>query len=135
MPKTATMADVREYIRDIEKSVLNYRDIWVMRWETALDNHNPNREYALGLAVQYTHDNVETGYVLFDIDQFGDNRKLTFFVDNGETVKPFYLAAWHEVENFFILHPFTTSDNHMGPRKNYHVQVKPIKPIKPVTSV
>lgn len=116
--------DVNAYIDTIQDRVLNYRDISVMRWETALDNHGPTREYGAGYAVKYTHDIVDEGYVLFHDEQFGKDRKFLFLIDDGNKVRPFYLAGWNESGGFFILHPFLSGIVQFGPRKMYHIQVK-----------
>lgn len=121
-----SLADVDEYVKSVKDRVLNYRDISVMRWESALDNHRPvARNYGAGYVVKYTHDNVDEGYVLFHDEQFGDNRKLAFAVDNGKTVRLFYLGSYNESGGFFILHPFPI-DMDMGPRKLYQIRLKPL---------
>lgn len=126
MTHFTSLADVNEYVKSVKDRVLNYRDISVMRWESALDNHTPApRNYGAGYLVKYRHDNVDEGYALFHDEQFGDNRKLAFAVDNGKTTRLFYLGGWNESGGFFILHPFPI-DMEMGPRKLYQVRVKPL---------
>lgn len=123
MAHYTSIDDVNAYIESIKDRVLNYRDISVMDWNAALDNHNPTRDYGAGYAVKYTHDNVDEGYVLFHDDIFGKDRKLVFLIDDGNKVRPFYLASWNESGGFFILHPFPIGQE-FGPRKMYHIQVK-----------
>lgn len=121
MTHYTSIDDVRAYISTI--TVLNYRNIKVMDWNSPLDNHNPKRNYGAGYAVKYTHDNVDEGYVLFHDGQFGDNRNLAFLIDNGHnSVRPFYLASWSESGGFFILHPITPGQE-IGPKKMYSVKV------------
>lgn len=120
--------DVKAYISTITDRVLNYRNISVMVWNSPLDNHNPTREYGSGYAVQYTHDNVDWGYALFHDGQFGTGRKLAFLIDDGKSVRPFYLAAHNESGGYFILHPFPIGQD-FGPRKMYHLSVKPFETV------
>lgn len=125
MSRYTSIEDVQQYVKDMERnSVLQNRDISVMRWNSPLDNYRPvPRDNGAGFVVKYRNNHVEEAYVLFHDDQFGDSRALSFLIDDGETVKPFYLASWNESGGFFILHPIQPGIHDLGPRKTYHVKV------------
>jgi len=115
------------------------------RWMTALDNHEPTRNYAYGDLWTYPlRSDDGRGIVLDGSSQLKDRTKITVVVDDGETVRPYYVASWNanSADDYVILHPFPTNCNEdgtprarpdgrlvdmsgwmIGPSKLYHLKV------------
>lgn len=123
MSRYTSIEDVQQFVKDMEKNTyLQNRDIHIMRWQSVLDNYAPSRSSGAGFVVKYRNNHVKEAYTLFHDEQFGDSRSLTFLIDDGTDIKPFYLASWNESGGFFILHPIVSCAD-FGPRKTYHVKV------------
>lgn len=108
-------------------------------WSTPLDNHEPPRAYAHGVGDVYlapcdepacngertdgcTHGAPET--VTLASSDLPFTRHTIFLLDNGVTVRPFYVAGW----NVGVVHvqPFPTKHtwvHALGPQRAYHVKI------------
>lgn len=115
------------------------------RWSAALDNHEPTRNYAHGDMWTYPlRSDDGLGIVLDGSSQMKDRTKMTIVMDDGETVRPYYVASWNanSADDYVILHPFPTNYNEdgtpkvrpdgrmvdmsgwaIGPSKLYHLKV------------
>jgi hypothetical protein len=64
--------------------------------------------------------------------------RINFIIDDGESVRVFYVAGWHDTDKYLLLHPFPVNtgavrpDNGrpvdysgwaLGPRKTFHLKV------------
>jgi hypothetical protein len=108
----------------------------------ALDNHYPmERSWHRGTA-QVWEDANDPDYLVYvlgpDLPFFDKAIKGVFLVDDGNTVEPFYVAAWHPEKKDVILHRFPVNpDNrvdsrgrvidfstwNLGPRLAFHLKV------------
>jgi hypothetical protein len=115
----------------------------------ALDNYEPvPRSYASGTCHFYSTETVTDGVILEGRDQFREATNAAFLLDDGRTVRPYYVAGWGTREgdtDHVMLHPFPTNFNadgtpHMrsdrdeqvdfgnwmlGPRRCYHLKIRP----------
>lgn len=112
----------------------------------ALDNYEPAaRSFARIECFTYDMDDDRgSGWVISDVTDLRDAHKAIYLMDDGRTVQPFYVAAWHPEGEHVILHPFPTNvdgegnprirpDNgrpvdfdtwQLGPRRCYHVKLR-----------
>jgi hypothetical protein len=116
-----------------------------LRWNTQLDNHEPPRSWASGSLWTYTReDRGGEGIVIADVSELKDAHQATYIIDDGRTVKVFYVAAWHPEMRHVILHRLPTNFNEdgtpilraddkrpvdysnwmLGPRRSYHLKVR-----------
>lgn len=77
-----------------ESSRADLRDIVDLQWSTALDNHEPIRGYAYGRAQRYSQGHVTDGVVLWGHGQLKDATRAFYLLDDGRTVRPYYVAGW-----------------------------------------
>lgn len=110
-------------------------------WSTALDNYEPTRAFAQGIAVER---DATTGdhevIVLLHSGDLRDAERSNYLIDDGKRVRPMYVAGWNDGGSQLFLHPFPTNpgghkkreDNgrtvdytgwYLGPRRTYHVKV------------
>lgn len=103
----------------------------------ALDNHEPTRDYAYVHCYRYSTDTVENGYIIDGALTWKDGRQAVYLMDDGCTVRPYYVAAYHPDHEYVIIHPFPVSDGRLrpdgrpvdfsswllGPRRAYHVKL------------
>lgn len=116
-------------------------------FSTATDNYEPvprNVAYGRGWEYGMIDAGRGSGIVLEDVSELKDARDAIYLIDDGLTVRPFYVAAWHPEGTHVILHPFPTvfDDNGdrkvrpdgglvsfdtwmLGPRRTYHLKVRP----------
>lgn len=114
----------------------------------ALDNYEPTpRSWERVECYSYDlgdDDPRGSGWVIDGATLLRDATKAIYLMDDGHTVQPFYVAAWHPDGSHVILHPFPTNWNadgtpHMradrdeqvsfdnwqlGPRRAYHVKLR-----------
>jgi len=99
-------ADCAQYA---EQASLHNYDVQVIHWRTALDNHEPTREYAGGHAVMYSGTLVRgdgsraeypTAGIYMPCDDasalpLGNAVKAIALFDDGQAVVPHYCAGWN----------------------------------------
>lgn len=122
-------------------------------FSTPLDNYEPSpRSWASGEGWIYRR-TVQTGrvamegIVLADVSDIRDAHNATYLIDDGRSVVPYYVAAWHPEGTYLILHKFPTNfdddgnpvmradrsapvnyDNWVvGPRRAYHLKIRMAK--------
>jgi hypothetical protein len=116
-----------------------------LRWTTVLDNHEPPRDTAHGNLYTYNRtDRAGEGIVIEDASDMREPHKCSFIIDDGRTVKVFYVASWNPDTHDLILHrlpvnfeedgspilraddqrPVDYSDWVLGPRRCYHLKVR-----------
>lgn len=111
------------------------------RYAVALDNYTPTRKFGAGTGDLYAPDTAWNGQsetiILHDVDNFGDFEHTSFIIDDGESVRVFYLSGWNGSGTMVYLSPFPTNgairpDNGrpvdfsqwaLGPRKTFHLKV------------
>jgi hypothetical protein len=112
-----------------------------IHWSTVTDNHPTPRGYASGEADVYAADvdgtRPET-ITLLGADALRDAHRAVYLVDDGATVRPFYVAGWSPDGATIHLHPMPTADGRirpdngrpvdfsswvLGPRRAYHLKV------------
>ena len=82
---------------------------------TALDNYEPTRMSEMFDCYRYSTDTVENGIVIFGTRSFRNSgRGCVFLFDDGTSVKPYYVAAFHPDGHHLILHPFPLNVNEDG---------------------
>lgn len=114
-------------------------------WSTALDNYEPTRNHGSGKGTRYIMDGEMRIRLEDGIDDLKDGVNAAYFVDDGRTVVPMYVAGWQPgnpshpegCAPSILLHPFPTNgrirpDNGrpadfsswmLGPRKAFHLKV------------
>jgi len=113
----------------------------------ALDNHEPvARSFERVECYSYDlgDDMRGSGWVIDGATALRDATKAIYLMDDGRTVVPFYVAAWHADGSHVILHPFPTNWHpdgtpvmrrdrdeqvsydtwQVGPRRAYHVKLR-----------
>lgn len=112
------------------------------RYSVALDNYSPTRDFGAGTGDLYAPDTAWNGQsetiILHNVDNFGDFERTNFIVDDGESVRAFYLSGWNQPGTMIYLSPFPTNtgairpDNGrpvdysqwaLGPRKTFHLKI------------
>lgn len=110
-------------------------------YRAPLDNHSITRNFAGGHLHFYAAegDMAET-ITLHQSGQFKDAEQANYLIDDGATVRPFYVSGWSR-EGLIYLQPFPVNgairpDNGrpadfstwaLGPRRTYHLKVTYIK--------
>lgn len=113
----------------------------------ALDNHDPHRKDLNGVMERYIHPVTGDRGIQFNNDNaepFAQDRAI-ILVDDGKTVEPHYWAGgrWDDEKKYSTFHPFPTTTNSptradngesidwsnwfLGPRKAYHLKVRPVQ--------
>lgn len=118
----------------------NIPDAKIVRWHTALDNHEPvPRAEATGYGVRYVHPSTGSeGFKIYNSAGIKDAHKASLILDDGETAVPYYCVGWKDDE-YTLYQPFPTNpdgavgpDNGrpidystwiLGPRKTYHFKI------------
>ena len=113
-------------------------------WWCALDNHEPRRAEASGTLDRYAHPVTDVPtIVLRETSDLREPTNAVYLVDDGDTVEPWYVAGWNPRDPGIILNPFpvnpggerTRPDNgrpidysawSLGPRRAYHLKVRPV---------
>jgi len=106
----------------------------------ALTNHEPwDKRYreAWGVITFHATDTVQGGAAIYGAD-WHDWHDSVYLLDDGESVRPYYVAAWRDAGTYdhpqpgehrshLILHPMPTGERHaswqLGPRRCYHVKL------------
>lgn len=112
-------------------------------WNCALDNYEPcpRRQTSGELFAAIGHNGPIV--VVVGIDELRDATSALYLIDDGRTVRPMYVAAWHPNEDHLILHDFPTNYDEngtrrtrpdgrpvdfgmwqLGPRRTYHLKVR-----------
>jgi len=114
-----------------------------LAYRVALDNHEPTREYAYGECHPYTTESGIDAMLIRGAITWRDGANALYLIDNGRTVTPMYVAAYHPEHDYVIVHAMPTNYNadgtrrtrpdngrdvHMdnwqlGPRRAYHLKV------------
>lgn len=81
------------------------------RYVTAVDNHDPTRDYATGDLYAYSLDDSRGSGIILEMTggALRDAKHATYLVDDGRTVTPFYVAGWNDDRGYVMLHPFPTN--------------------------
>lgn len=108
-------------------------------YHAVLDNHSVTRDYAYSTGELYAPGTAWDGQtetiVLTDSSAFKDAERSNYLIDDGHTVRAFYVAGWNQERTALYLQPFPT--NHagvdgrpvdfgtwaLGPRRTYHLKV------------
>lgn len=116
-------------------------------WTCATDNYEPPRSYAHGEGWYYdgeTRGPGRSAIVLEAAMALKDATKALYLIDDGITVRPFYVAGWHPDGVHVLLNelpvnvkadgtPRLRADNNrpvdfsnwmLGPRRAYHLKVR-----------
>lgn len=106
----------------------------IVRWFTALDNHNPAREHANGIIASVTLPTTqETGYVLFSADRLPLASDSVYVIQTEDnTVTAMFPVAWHGASDEFgarvVLHPYSSmapdTIQLFGPKRSYHIRLR-----------
>jgi hypothetical protein len=110
----------------------------------ALDNYEPCPRGVMSLdCYAYDIDGRTSGYVIDGAMRLRDGNRAVYLIDDGRTVVPHYVAAWHPDGSHVIAHAFPTNydaDGNrvtraddgrpvdygtwmLGPRRAYHVKL------------
>lgn len=112
-------------------------------YAVALDNHTPTRQFGSGTGSLYLPDTAWNGQsetiILHDVENFRDFERSNFIIDDGKSVRVFYLAGWNPIGTMLYLQPFPTNPNGatrpdngrvidysswaLGPRKTFHLKI------------
>lgn len=108
-----------------------------LSWETNLDNYEPTRKTASGLAIAYRTHDWEYGITIFDVGaSLREAETATYIIDDGRAIKVCYVAGYPSFsppEGYYLhLREFPTSTNkpltfdswRRGPTKAYHLKIK-----------
>jgi hypothetical protein len=112
-----------------------------------LDNHEPPRNWLTLPAYAYTSHDGTSAFVIDGARALRDYNQAIYLMDDGTTVRPFYVAAWHPADDgqtHVIVHAFPVNVNddgtphlrpdgrpvsfdswQLGPRRAYHVKIRP----------
>lgn len=117
------------------------------RYETAMDNHEPTREFASGYIGIWDdpEDSIETPtYVLENPNPWMEDsilpeNNIGFILDDGKQTMAMYVAGYNPDHGTIFLHPLPTNPDHrtrpdngreidysswmLGPRKTYHLKI------------
>lgn len=112
----------------------------VVQWRVQLDNYDPPREFAAGVADWYDarddHPRTPT-IVLRNAGDLKAALRAVYLIDTGSSVTAWYTAGWNAQQTDIYLQPFplsvgTRPDNGrpvdmsgwaLGPRLSYHLKV------------
>ena len=114
------------------------------RGTVAADNYEPApRTVVIVNCYFYSTETVTDGLIIDDARQLRDYTHAVYLIDDGRTVRPYYVAAWHPEGDYVIAHPFPTNYTadgspqprvdglpvnydswQLGPRRAYHVKVR-----------
>jgi len=98
-PRDLRQTSKRSDLRDVV-------DLW---WSATLDNHEPARSWGSGYAQEYSTDHGTRSIVLWDSEELRDADKCVFLIDDGDTVRPYYVSG-HPADNESLwLKPFPTT--------------------------
>ena len=106
----------------------------------ALDNHEPTRDFARIFGEVYAaNDTAPQTVVLTPGADLKDAHRAVYLLDDGQTIRPHYVAGWNREDTTIYLHPFPTSTGtrpdgrpvdmsnwFLGPRRAYHVKLRNI---------
>jgi hypothetical protein len=82
-------------------------------WSCALDNYEPTRNYGHGRGWEYDRvDNNRGPGIILDTTGTTLGPNMVALVDDGLSVRPFYVAGWLTTELYF--HPFPTNVDSAG---------------------
>jgi hypothetical protein len=90
------------------------------RYRALLDNYEPPRDMTSGQGWFYdlgADDPRGSGIVLENVRDMRDARKAVYLIDDGRTIRVYYVAGWHPEGDHLILHPMPTNYNEDGTRK------------------
>lgn len=85
--------------------------------QTARDNYEPTRGFASLTVHTYETDDHTAAAIIDDVSALRDPFRATYLLDDGRTVRPYYVAAWHPDRSYVILHAFPTNYNDDGTRR------------------
>lgn len=86
-------------------------------WTTALDNHEPTRDYGHGRLWKYGRAVVVRGPgIIIDVTGTPLGPKMLCIVDDGRTVEPYWVSGWGPADapNLVFLSPFPTNVDETG---------------------
>lgn len=98
--------------RDLRQTAkrADIRDVIDLRWSAALDNYQPvPRRWASGYAQWYSTDDVTHAVVLWDTEQLRDASDSVYLIDDGDTVRPYYVSGHPANGESLWLNPFPTT--------------------------
>lgn len=121
----------------------------VISYGVQLDNYSPARNYGAGLAAVYAATDDGTGRpetITLDPSGMPLGTDDVYLMDDGATVRPFYVAGWRKDAPELYLQPFpvdggTRADNgrpvdmsgwQLGPRKAWHLKVRRTVALAPI---
>lgn len=94
-----------------------------------LDNYEPSRNVMWYNCYRYSTEHVKDAFIIDCGMLLKDATRSVFLMDDGNSVRPCYVAAWHPEQMHLIVHPFPTGKKHttwaLGPRRAYHVKLRP----------
>lgn len=115
-----------------------------VQFRSALDNYEPvPRNVGRSLLEEWHETDGTIRYVLVGWGSERDANGSVYLVDDGRTVRPFYVAGWSQDRDRIMLHPFPTNydpdGKHLvraddgrpidfgnwmlGPRRAYHLKI------------
>jgi hypothetical protein len=108
-----------------------------------LDNHEPSRDWLTLPAYAYTSHDGTSAFIIDGARALRDYTNAIYLMDDGATVRPFHVAAWHPEQSHVIIYPFPVNVNddgsprlrtdgrpvsfdswQLGPRHAYHVKLR-----------
>ena len=93
-----------------------------LRFRCALDNYEPTRNYGGGALREFVDTDGRITYQIHDPSAKGEGYRALYLMDDGRTVRPYYVAGWSGATGWITLHPMPT-DWMLGPRTAYHLKI------------
>lgn len=88
-----------------------------LRFRCALDNYEPPRRYGSGTLQEWTAPDGEITYRITDPMARKEGHTSLYLMDDGKTVRPYYVAGWSQKSGMITLHPMPTDYHPDGARK------------------
>lgn len=108
----------------------------VWHYSCQVDNYEPARAFASGDLEEWHFPDDDHRPVTFLLTTELGMRlahRAVYLLDDGETVRPFYVAGWRPDAPILYLHPFPTDQGHrpgtfhgwtLGPHRAYHLKIR-----------
>lgn len=113
------------------------------RYRCAQDNYSPTRDTAYGSLWRYQTPDGTPAILIDSAMCWRDGTNAVYLVDDGRTVRPFYVATYHPDRSYVVAHamptdyredgtrrvreddgrPVSFSTWNLGPQRAYHLKV------------